>query len=328
MKIFFISNYSQLYGANRSLLTLIEYFHENNNSVFVLLPSKGAMSEKLTEKGIKYYTIPYYSSFLYFKMELKYLSLPFLMFFNFFSYPFIFWKIKSFNPDLIYSNTSAENIGVFFAKLLNIKHISHIREFMNYDHGSFFILGKKLKRKFINLSDGVIFVSKSVKNEITKGRNFSSKNSVIYNGLPLPYLKIKSKSITKKISFGIVGALDPGKGQLKAVLYFKSILESYPNSKLNIFGDKKGNYKNKILKLIKKLEIENNVIFHGFVNNQNEIYNQLDVLLMFSRSEGFGRVTAEAMMRGVLVVGYDNAGTSELINNKVTGCLFNDFVSF
>ena len=29
MRILFIANYSQLYGANRSMLTIIEYLHNN-----------------------------------------------------------------------------------------------------------------------------------------------------------------------------------------------------------------------------------------------------------------------------------------------------------
>ena len=49
---------------------------------------------------------------------------------------------------------------------------------------------------------------------------------------------------------------------------------------------------------------------------------------MFSKSEGFGRVTIESAFHGVPVIGFDNAGTSELIIHEKTGCLFQDFDSF
>ena len=49
---------------------------------------------------------------------------------------------------------------------------------------------------------------------------------------------------------------------------------------------------------------------------------------MFSRSEGFGRVTIESALHGVPVIGFNNAGTSELIIDKRTGCLFKDLDSF
>ena len=49
---------------------------------------------------------------------------------------------------------------------------------------------------------------------------------------------------------------------------------------------------------------------------------------MFSKSEGFGRVTVESAFHGVPVIGFDNAGISELIYHKKTGCIFKDFDSF
>ena len=328
IKIFFISNYSELYGANRSLLTLLQYFHSNNYSLQVLLPSKGTMEKKLKEIGIPYIILPYYSSFLYMKPTLKHLIVPILALLNLLTFPFILSKIKKFNPDLIYSNTSAENIGVLFAKILGIKHISHIREFMSLDHNSYFIFGKELKRRYIKMSDGVIFVSNSVKNEIITNTENFTRHIVIYNGISSPVANIIEKELPVSPSFGLVGLLDPGKGQYTAVSYFSSILAVFPESKLHIFGDKKGKYKKQIERLIESLNIKGSVIFHGFVEDQNKIYEEFDILLMFSRSEGFGRVTVEAMLRGKPVIGYNNAGTAELIEHQTTGCLFENIKTF
>jgi glycosyltransferase involved in cell wall biosynthesis len=52
------------------------------------------------------------------------------------------------------------------------------------------------------------------------------------------------------------------------------------------------------------------------------------VLLMFSRSEGFGLVTIEAMLRGIPVIGYDGGATGEIITHEETGYLFCDEDSF
>lgn len=329
MRIQFISNYSQLYGANRSLLSLIDYFHNNSNyQVNVLLPSKGSMSIRLAEKGIPFDIIPYYSGFLYVRPKLKHIIVPMLAILDVFLFPFIIAKIYKFNPDLIYSNTSAENLGVFAAKILNKKHILHVREFMSLDHCSFFIFGSEAKRRFMNLSNGVIFVSKSVLKEIVGGKKLTAMHEVIYNGISTPVKLIKDNQKPEKINYGIVGILDAGKGQHLAIEYFQKLLIEYPNSKLHIIGDNKGKYKNKLKNQVESLNLEDKVIFHGFVNNPDEIYSLFDVLFMFSKSEGFGRVTVEAMMRGIPVVGFDNAGTAELIVDKKTGCLFFDYNSF
>ena len=49
----------------------------------------------------------------------------------------------------------------------------------------------------------------------------------------------------------------------------------------------------------------------------------MDILLMCSRCEGFGRVTVEAMQRGIPVIGLNTGGTSELVKDGFNGYLFN-----
>ena len=326
-RIQFITHYNDLYGANRSLLTLIEYFHCKDYAVNVLLPSNGSMARHLKRQGIAYDVIFNYGSFLYIRPKLKHIVVPLLGLFNIFIFPYIVYKIRKFNPDIIYSNTSAENIGVFASKFLKVKHISHIREFMSLDHESYFIFGKTIKRKFIEWSDGVIFVSKAVAEHIKGDLKFKTLNKVIYNGLKIPNVKPNSVSVPIAIKFGIVGLIDPAKGQLQALQYFSNIVEQYPHSTLHIYGTGSGKYYNKLIESIDQLKLNDKVILHGFVDDIERIYS-FDVLMMFSRSEGFGRVTVEAMMRGIPVIGMNSAGTSELINNGKTGYLFKDQESF
>ncbi len=47
-------------------------------------------------------------------------------------------------------------------------------------------------------------------------------------------------------------------------------------------------------------------------------------LLVTSRFEGFGRMTAEANMCGCLVIGRNTGGTSEILNLTLGGWLFNN----
>lgn len=322
MKLLFISKYSQLYGANRSLLTLVEYFKAQGDDVCVMLPQKGNMGESLNAKNITQINFPYFSQILYYKHSLKFLLLPILILYDIIIFPLLLYKIKKYNPDLIYSNAAAENLGFFLAKCLNKKHISHIREFMDLDFKATFLLGNKIREKFLNLSDGLIFVSKSVQEHVMNHHTNSEKQTVIYNGIDFPNIKFENKDLTENLNLGLVGILDIAKRQDLAIIYFNELLKLYPNIKLHIWGDKESSYKKKILRLIKKLKIEKNIIFHGFEKDSNKIYNSMDILLMFSYAEGFGRVTIEAMSYGVPVIGFNNAGTSEIIQDKKDGYLF------
>lgn len=323
MRILFISNYAQLYGANRSLLSVMEKCKNSGDDVCLFLPKKGDYSEELERKKIKYEVIPYMSQLFYYRKSLPYLALPLLDLWTFILLPYIIYKTKRFQPDLIYSNTAAENLGIIVARALNIRHLSHVREFMDLDHRYFFIFGRKARKRYICKSDAVIYVSKSVARNILMSDTIPENHRVIYNGVRTTNESFKERTIPQSINFGIVGLLDESKGQDMAIRYFDKIRDEYPTSKLHIWGDKEGAYKNKLVDLIEQLKLQGTVIMHGFEKNPNVIYNDMHVLLMCSRAEGFGRVTVEAMMRGIPVLGYNSGGTAEIIKHGYSGYVFN-----
>lgn len=320
MKILFVSHYSFLYGSNRSLDSLIDYFISQGENVDVLLPSKGKFYIHLKGKGVKVHTFRYFYEVLYVKWNKKYLSLPLLWVFNFLMFPLLLWKVKMIKPEVIYSNSSVDAYSIFIAKILGCKHVYHVREFLEEDFGSHFIFGKKLKRKLILWSDKIIFVSKAVAKAVIG--EIPKNGRVIYNGLPPAKVIRENKSLSKSLRLGVVGNIDISKQQHLAIEYMKLIHDQYQDISLHIVGDKDCPYKNYIQRLVKQLDLQNVVVFEGFIGNVEEIYNKLDVLFMCSRSEAFGRVTIEAMLRNIPVIGFDGGGTSELIENGVTGFKF------
>jgi len=182
MKICFILNYSELYGANRSILSVIEYFLSKGHQLHVILPKSGPITDVFKKKNINYSIIPFYSPFLFIKPIFKHLIVPLLFLFNIIMFPYLLFRVNRLMPDVIYSNTSAENIGIFIAKILRVKHVWHIREFMSLDHNAYFIFGRNMKSRLINMSDKSIYVSNSVLESI-HGKKESVKYQVIYNGI-------------------------------------------------------------------------------------------------------------------------------------------------
>ena len=329
MRILFIANYGDLYGANRSLLSIIRYFKVQGSTIVVLLPKRGGMSLALEQLGVKIKVIPYFSSFLFVKFKLKYLIWPFLLVYNLFISIYLLVVVWQFRPSLIYSNTLAENIGIFVAKILKYKHLLHVREFMSLDHGGFFVFGEMIKRRFLGLSDAIIFVSKSVKAYHLPNGGKEGMSKVIYNGVTAPVYENVDKDFRgKSFRFGIVGIIDPGKGHLKAFEYFEMLNNSVENVELHVFGDKSGSYKDILKSFVEKKNLQDKIFFHGFVESIDEIYKSIDTLLMFSVSEGFGRVSIEAMARGIPVIGFNNGGTSEIVDNFKDGYLFENYEEF
>lgn len=322
MKILFISNYSKLYGANRSLMSIMEKCQDSGYDVCLFLPTKGDLALELKRKGIKFKAIPYFSSLFYYEKLWRYLAVPALDLWTLCIFPYIIYKAKKYQPDLIYSNSTADNIGIILARVLGVKHITHVRDFMDLDHGLNFIFGRKAKKKYICYSDGVIYVSKSVANHLLMDDHLPNNHKVIYNGVREPKDEFIGRFINPNINFGIVGLLDEGKCQDMAIRYFNKIKEDFPLSKLHIWGDKEGSFKMKLIKLIEEYHLQERVVMHGFEKNPSVIYNNMHALLMCSRSEGFGRVTVEAMMRGIPVIGYNSGGTAEIVKHGFNGYIF------
>ena len=90
--------------------------------------------------------------------------------------------------------------------------------------------------------------------------------------------------------------------------------------KYYIYGD--GSKKEKLLKLIKDLNLENNVFLMGKIPNEKvpEVLNKMDIFVAPSiANESFGVAVVEAMACEVPVVATDVDGFSEVMENNVTG---------
>lgn len=123
----------------------------------------------------------------------------------------------------------------------------------------------------------------------------------INNGLDLVQDKA-SKFLNKKWDVIFVGRLSPTKQIDHAILAFK---KSGLQGKMLIVGD--GPQKNKLEKIILKKRLQDQVEFIGW-STREEVINLISksrVLVLPSRTEGFGLVIGEALMCGTPVVAYN-----------------------
>ena len=61
----------------------------------------------------------------------------------------------------------------------------------------------------------------------------------------------------------------------------------------------------------------------GRMEDMNELRRESDVEIVASTMEAFGRVTVEAMLSGRPVLASDTGANSELVQDNITGWLFN-----
>lgn len=85
-------------------------------------------------------------------------------------------------------------------------------------------------------------------------------------------------------------------------------------SHLLILGE--GNERESLERLIHDLNLEEDVVLAGFVNNPLAYMNRASLFVLSSKSEGFGNVLVEAMACGTPVVSTDcPSGPTEILEN-------------
>lgn len=323
MKILFITHYTDFYGANQSLLILLDEFKRKGVEVHLLTPSAGNITEYCKKNNIQYHIRKFEISFIN-QTEGRFQGFfHFLKLFKY--YPRLIKFIWQLRPDIIYSNTSVTDIGHFLSSMFNIKHIWHIREFGERHYSIQYSLGKKAFIRATKKASKVICNSYAIKKEVVPDNNNAI---VVYNGV------INKKQLNKKktnpypknhhFTFSIVGLIFPKKGHIEAISAIARVIEQNTklNVKLNIFGTGEASYVQSIKQQVIVENLTGKIIFRGFVENKEMIYSETNCLLMCSEYEAFGRATIEAMSYGVPVIGKNSGGTPEIILDEYNGYLY------
>jgi glycosyltransferase involved in cell wall biosynthesis len=81
-------------------------------------------------------------------------------------------------------------------------------------------------------------------------------------------------------------------------------------------------YKARILDAIDENHLRDSVHLLGYREDLTPLYEVINVLVVPSRSEPFGRVVIEAMVQGVPCIGSNAGGIPEIIEDRLTGLLY------
>lgn len=152
-------------GATYSGLNLIQSLNRDKYEILVLLPRQGSTNDALRRIGIKTFFAPVDA---WVRGNGKSLSVighvrRFLgLVKNLIKDYLIAKDIKQYHVDIVHSNSSAIIAGVILAKVLQCKHVWHLRELL-VAHDSPY-LGFGLMKKMIKMSDATISITKAVRN--------------------------------------------------------------------------------------------------------------------------------------------------------------------
>ncbi len=329
-KVLFVLHSANYYsGATRSMTDIIIQLHSQNKvEATVLVPERtGSAVNLLNEYGIKVLYFPFESLMQDERSPLwkRTLKIPLYMK-RYMSQKRLAKDCANQFKDMnvVYSNTSTILFGAMIAEYLKLPHIWHFREFRHEDHRIHLFLGEKWHMAYASHhADCFIMISKSMaeKHELCLPK---AKIKQVYNEVAPNYIILRERyNVDQPLQLLIAGDVKPGKGQLDAVEAVAQLKQMGITTYLSIAGKcSDAEYKRKIETTIAQHEISENVRFLGMVQDMNSLRAQMDVGIVASSQEAFGRVTIEGMLAHLCMVGCQSGGTKELIKDSITGLFY------
>lgn len=319
MKVLYIISATQVTGGgSKSFLNLLYGVMRKGVEPMVVCPDKGQIYQDLKAQGIPvavaFCRFSTYPPIVTIKDKLMFLPrLCGRLLANWIGFHQVCTIAKGFHPDIIHTNVSVINIGYKVAQRLHIPHIWHIREYGDLDFDLHYYTSKKKQlARYRTPKSYTICITKDIQRHHYLQQYDNSR--VIYNGV------LSRDSITyanKQPYFLFAGRIQPAKGTLPLLNAYAEYCKVCPNPlPLHIAGQISDSaYVESCRKVIEENALQDKVIYLGEIREILPLYREAQALIVPSISEGFGRITAEAMFQGCLVVGNNTAGTKEQFDN-------------
>jgi len=231
-------------------------------------------------------------------------------------------QIKQFKPDILHSHLIHANLlarllrlSIVIPKLICTAHNTRIG-------GRFSTLAYRLTDRLANISTNVS--TEAVQVFIDAGATRQGRMVTMHNGVNTDVFHAVQNSgmdVRKELRLSkhtplllAVGRLTEQKDYPNLFHAFEQVLQIHGSARLAIAGT--GTLKLSLLDSVKKLGLEDRIIFLGSRDDVPALMNAADVLVLSSAWEGFGLVVAEAMACECLVVATDSGGVKEVLGDS------------
>ncbi len=305
--ILYILPYLEGGGTEKQALSLIQHFQHHYN-VSLLAPN-GSSLDKFTVENIKYYSFP--------RLEKDFIQ-----------------GISDFyrNLKLIDQNQPIDLIHVHAAHELTLltklflPRVPVVFTVHGY-HGRSSQVSYRLSVWFSNrFANAVIAVCQAEQKILLELGLKPSKLNLIYNGVSETQVDSQESQIfiqqfslnpTTKIVIGTAARLTEAKGLSYLISAFSQLTQSHSNLQLVIAGS--GELESELKQLTKTLNIQDQIIFVGYIDNLPALMQLFHIFVLPSLQEAFSLACIEAMAQKKAVVGTNIGGINEQVIDGETG---------
>lgn len=309
-KIIEVSTDTNIGGAGKCLITLLENFDYDKFDVKVILPPDSLLKPMVEENNIEVIEVDGIAEKSLDIKSIKRLGEVF----------------KSEKPELVHTHASmsariaARHTG---AKVIYTRHsVFPPKKYMTG------FPGKQLNGAFNNYyADGIIAVANAAKENLTDTGVKADKIRVILNGVKglTPVTEGEKAEIRKRFGvkedekvISIVARLEDIKGHEYFIEAADMLLKDGVKARFFIAGT--GSYEDKLKEKVKHLEREDKIIFTGFISDVDKLMNITDIQVNASYgTEATSLALLEGMSLGIPAVVSDFGGNPGVIKNKENG---------
>jgi len=221
-------------------------------------------------------------------------------------------------PDIIIFTHTFLGIPIFITKKLAYNN----KPILFWPNCSLFSSGNMFKKLYtwINCSftDACLAISSSIYAQL-KSLFPQIIIELVYNPLNKSNdeIRLRSNSKTKKLIY--MSRLEDKQKNISFLLNGLALITASGLDKweLSILGD--GPSEKQLKNLASKLNLNNRILWHGYIQDPWKHINEADCLLLTSRNEGLPLVLGDAIQRGCPIISSDCAGTEDIVKDNING---------
>ena len=334
MRIVYLNHSGKVSGAEISLLTFFKGLKGRKEIEPILVcPAKGPLKRRTQSMGLPVVDME--------SFEAGFASNPL----SFIGYGFRLVKIarrlaaivKKFNADLIDANSVRAGLVASASSLFHkMPIVVHVRDCVPRNR-----IGILTRRIIASRASTIIANSSYVAHHFALDGSIFRKIEVVYNSLDLSTFdpeKVDGNEFKRMFKLngsypllGVVGQISPWKGLVDVIRAIPNVLSSFPEALLLLVGEPKFDavtarydtvaYFKELHSLVEELNLKKHVVFIGERSDIPQVMKAIDLLILASWEEPFGRVLIEAMAMEKPVISTNVGGPTEIVEDGFNGVL-------
>lgn len=223
--------------------------------------------------------------------------------------------IKRQGIDAVYVCDGTIEAGIRAAQACGVPAVWHFHQVVG-EGGVEFIEQAAYVGRQLGRASQIVAVSEAAAENLRVRFSFDAPIAVIPNGVAPAHVGTHAVPLFsgETVTFTLAARFDSNKGQRDAIDAFAAVVARFPQARLQLVGTGKDELVEELRTYAASLPCSDRIAFAGQRSDMARVWEETDVALNCSRSEGCSMVLLEALCSGCLVLASDAVGNREVLS--------------